>query len=70
MDQAEKHWLTPHGMGNIDANGKHGGSGGGEFAKQVTQWMTRARRDATSSAKLRDLWSTPRTITGGGVGNA
>jgi DNA (cytosine-5)-methyltransferase 1 len=31
-------WNTPHGMGNVDKGGKRGGAGGGEFAKQVTQW--------------------------------
>lgn len=34
----DKHWQTPHGMGNTDSTGKLGG--GGEFAKQATQWMT------------------------------
>ena len=33
-------WKTPHGMGNLGASGKHGGSGGGEFAKQATKWPT------------------------------
>ena len=28
--------------------------------------MTRARKGATSSGKPKDLWSTPRTVTGGG----
>lgn len=33
-------WKTPHGMGNLDATGKRGGSGGGEFAKQANNWTT------------------------------
>lgn len=32
-------WRTPHGMANTDQYGKTGG-GGGEFAKQATQWRT------------------------------
>jgi hypothetical protein len=32
------HWKTPHGMAGVDASGKQGG--GGEFAKQATQWPT------------------------------
>ena len=31
-------WHTPHGMAGRDASGKQGG--GGEFAKQATQWPT------------------------------
>lgn len=46
-DQAEQaHWKTPHGMGNLDASGKHGGSGGGEFAKQATKWTTPQAHDS------------------------
>lgn len=33
------HWNTPHGQGNRDASGKVGGSGGGEFAKQVNSFQ-------------------------------
>lgn len=33
-------WKTPHGMGGLDASGKMGGAGGGEFAKQANQWQT------------------------------
>jgi hypothetical protein len=33
-------WKTPHGMANMDASGKHGGAGGGEFAKQANNWPT------------------------------
>jgi hypothetical protein len=33
-------WKTPHGMANMDASGKHGGAGGGEFAKQANAWPT------------------------------
>lgn len=33
-------WKTPHGMGNLNASGKHGGSGGGEFGKQAMNWPT------------------------------
>ena len=33
-------WKTPHGMGNFDKEGKVGGAGGGEFAKQANQWPT------------------------------
>ena len=36
-------WLTPHGMAGIEADGKNGG--GGEFAKQATQWRTPNTRD-------------------------
>jgi hypothetical protein len=39
-------WKTPHGMGNIDASGKHGGSGGGEFAKQANNWTTPQAHDS------------------------
>lgn len=39
-DQAEKFWNTPHGMAGVDASGKHGGAGGGEFAKQANRWPT------------------------------
>lgn len=35
---AIKIWKTPHGMGGMDASGKHGGAGGGEFAKQANEW--------------------------------
>lgn len=46
VDQVEDHWKTPHGMGNIDASGKHGGAGGGEFAKQVNAWTTPQAHDS------------------------
>ncbi len=39
-------WKTPHGMANIDANGKHGGAGGGEFAKQANAWTTPQAHDS------------------------
>jgi site-specific DNA-cytosine methylase len=39
-------WKTPHGMGGMDASGKHGGSGGGEFAKQATNWTTPQAHDS------------------------
>ena len=45
VDQANN-WKTPHGMGNIDASGKKGGAGGGEFAKQVNNWNTPTEQDA------------------------
>jgi hypothetical protein len=34
-----EHWNTPHGIANHDKSGKVAG-GGGEFAKQATQWRT------------------------------
>jgi hypothetical protein len=33
-------WKTPHGMSGMDASGKRGGPGGGEFAKQANNWPT------------------------------
>jgi hypothetical protein len=45
-DQAVEFWKTPHGMGNIDASGKHGGGGGGEFAKQANAWTTPQAHDS------------------------
>lgn len=41
-DQAAT-WKTPHGMAGIDYTGKVGG--GGEFAKQATNWPTPAAND-------------------------
>nr|WP_294560181.1 hypothetical protein [uncultured Rhodopila sp.] len=38
-------WATPHGMSNVDANGKVGGCGGGEFGKQANQWTTPQAHD-------------------------
>jgi hypothetical protein len=46
--QADK-WHTPHGMAGMDASGKHGGSSGGEFAKQATQWPTPKTQDIKHS---------------------
>lgn len=43
------HWKTPHGMGGIDASGKHGSAGGGEFAKQVNNWPTPDSNTSTYS---------------------
>jgi hypothetical protein len=37
---ANEFWKTPHGMATTDHTGKRSGPGGGEFAKQVTQWPT------------------------------
>jgi hypothetical protein len=39
-------WKTPHGMGGLDATGKHGGAGGGEFAKQANGWMSPSAGDS------------------------
>jgi hypothetical protein len=36
-------WMTPFGMGNVDATGKRGG--GGEFAKSVELWPTPVAND-------------------------
>ncbi len=41
---ASKSWKTPHGMSGMDQTGKLGG--GGEFAKQATNWPTANARDA------------------------
>lgn len=38
-------------MSGLDANGKHGGSGGGEFAKQVNNWPTPAANDDNKSVE-------------------
>lgn len=50
-------WLTPHGMGGIDHNGKLGG--GGEFAKQVVNWATPNTLDGmqpkTEKAVLKEM---------------
>lgn len=43
--QAESHWMTPFGLGNVDAAGKLGA--GGEFAKQAEQWATPAAERIT-----------------------
>ena len=40
LTQQSQTWKTPHGMGNFDKEGKVGGAGGGEFAKQANQWPT------------------------------
>ena len=45
-------WKTPHGMGNLDDSGKIGGSGGGEFAKDVAQWQSPQSRDWKSGEIL------------------
>lgn len=63
-------WMTPHGMGNIDATGKRGG--GGEFAKQAETWPTPSaanddqgadrpgsREGAVSLVWKAELWATP-----------
>ena len=39
-------WKTPHGMNGVDATGKQGAGGGGEFAKQATGWPTPRSEDA------------------------
>ncbi len=62
-------WKTPHGMGNVDASGKMGGAGGGEFAKQANQWQTPAtdsfrsrggeRKDEQGLDQQARLWATP-----------
>ncbi len=49
QSQAEQ-WQTPHGMSNEDENGKVGGCGGGEFAKQANNWPTARGRDAANAA--------------------
>lgn len=46
LSSAAAQWKTPHGMGGLDASGKNGGSGGGEFAKQATQWTTPQAHDS------------------------
>lgn len=56
-DQAEAMWKTPHGMGGMDASGKHGGAGGGEFAKQANNWPT--PRAEEKQSKAAPLWPTP-----------
>ena len=40
------HWKTPHGMAGVGASGKHGGAGGGEFAKQANNWTTPQAHDS------------------------
>ena len=45
---ATKTWKTPHGMAGIDATGKRGGPGGGEFAKQANNWPTPRTTDQQS----------------------
>ena len=39
-------WKTPHGMSGMDASGKRGGPGGGEFAKQANNWTTPQAHDS------------------------
>jgi hypothetical protein len=46
VDRAVEFWKTPHGMANMDASGKHGGAGGGEFAKQANNWTTPQAHDS------------------------
>lgn len=55
-------------MGGMDANGKHGGAGGGEFAKQANNWPTpRAEEKQQQNSedagmalsKAAPLWPTP-----------
>jgi hypothetical protein len=48
-------WHTPHGMAGIDATGKHGGAGGGEFAKQANQWKTPNANDGGSEETHRGV---------------
>lgn len=65
-------WKTPHGMAGIDHTGKLGG--GGEFAKQVTQWQTPAtdsfrsrggdRVDEQGLDQQARLWATPNAHDG------
>ena len=42
-------WKTPHGMAGTDRNGKRGGAGGGEFAKQANTWASPQSRDYRSA---------------------
>ena len=46
LGEVASRWKTPHGMANIDASGKHGGAGGGEFAKQANAWTTPQAHDS------------------------
>jgi hypothetical protein len=67
-NQAEM-WNTPHGQGNTDATGKQGGTGGGEFSKQVNNWATPRAEDSESCGNHPDasdsltgqtkMWNTP-----------
>jgi len=63
-------WKTPHGMANVDRNGKSGGAGGGEFAKQANNWKTPDANCMKGSAQpgqrlgqldeqAEQLWRTP-----------
>jgi hypothetical protein len=38
-------------MGGMDAVGKHGGAGGGEFAKQANNWPTPSSTDSERGGK-------------------
>lgn len=74
-------WMTPHGMGGIEAeSGKAGG--GGEFAKQATHWMTPKATDGSNGGpnqrgskgdlmlpSMAAQWPTPKTISGGANSN-
>ena len=53
-----KGWQTPHGMGNVDAAGKRGGAGGGEFARQANNWPTPNKGDGESGQTVEE-WRTP-----------
>lgn len=72
--ETEALWLTPHGMRGTDHTGKIGG--GGEFAKQATQWATpdapnaggpRSRQGSighghqVTVAEQAERWQTPAT---------
>lgn len=50
LEEVATLWKTPHGMGNLDASGKHGGSGGGEFAKQANAWTTPQAHDSAGGS--------------------
>ncbi len=70
-------WKTPHGMSGIDHTGKVGG--GGEFAKQASQWPSPRSEDAESCGNHPDatdsltgastLWRTPDAPGDGGPRN-
>ena len=68
LDGQARLWKIPHGMGNLDAEGKAGGAGGGEFAKQANRFSLPAPqtsmlggKSSKSTRRLNPLWITPRT---------
>jgi hypothetical protein len=63
LQVAAKVWKTPHGMAGTDRNGKRGGAGGGEFAKQANNWASPQARDFRSAEASEEVYqANPRPL--------